>query len=158
MIENEAVVIRVEQQHAWVKIRPHTPCGSCDPETGCKTVAMTRLFRGDKQDFCVSNPLDAQPGDLVRVAVADGVLLKSAMLGYGLPLVGLLVGAAIGQLAYAQVLGDFSALLGAVLGCAAAMLFLKTGRKNLMAEPVIVFRQEPGLPMLSSCKNKSTIR
>ncbi len=155
MIESEAVVLRVEHKHAWVKIRPHTPCGNCDPETGCKTVAMTRLFSRNKQEFCVDNPVDAQPGDLVYVAVADGVLLKGALLGYGMPLMGLLAGAAIGQLLFVDILGDFAALLGAILGVCAAMLLLKAKRKNALDLPVIVSRREPGLPMLSSCKTNT---
>lgn len=158
MIESEAVVLRVEQGHAWVKIRPHTPCGNCDPETGCKTVAMTRLFSRNKQEFCVLNPLAAQPGDLVHVAVADGVLLKSALVGYGLPLAGLLAGAAIGHMIFSGGYRDLASMVGAFLGCAITMLAFKGRRKSIAGEPVIVSKREPGLPMLSSCKNNTNTR
>lgn len=158
MIESEAIVLRVEADHAWVKIRPHTPCGSCDPESGCKTVAMTRLFSRNRQEFCVRNPLAAQPGDLVRIAVAEGVLLKSALFGYGLPLGCLLVGAAVGHLVFARDYQNIAAMAGALLGAGIAMLLLKRRHRPLSDEPVIVGRREAGLPMLSSCKNNSNLR
>lgn len=152
MIESEAVVVRVDQDHAWVRIRPHTPCGNCDPETGCKTVAMTRLFSGNKQEFCVRNPLDARSGDLVRVAIADGTLLQSALWGYGVPLVALLAGAALGHFVFSS---DMATLAGAAAGIAMALLLLKYRRQSQQVEPVIVKKHEPGLPMLSSCKKSA---
>lgn len=155
MIENEAVVIRVESEHAWVRIRPHSPCGSCDPETGCKTVAMTRLFRGNNQEFRVRNPLQAKEGDQVRVAIADGLLLRSALWGYGLPLSLLFTGAVAGYFAFPGSHQDLATFVGAVTGMVAALLLLKFLRLSSSVEPAIVKKHEPGLPMLSSCK-KST--
>ena len=96
MIETEAQVLQVENEYAWVRVRPHAPCGHCDPEAGCKSVALTRLF-GGAQEFRVRNPIHAQPGDLVLVVMDDGMLLKSALWGYGLPLALLMAGAALGS-------------------------------------------------------------
>ncbi|MBS1154799.1 MAG: hypothetical protein H6R07_723 [Proteobacteria bacterium] len=155
MIESEAVVIRVESEHAWVRIRPHSPCGNCDPETGCKTVAMTRLFRGNNQEFRVSNPLQAKAGDLVRVAIADGLLLRSALWGYGLPLCLLLTGAIAGYFAFPGSRQDMATLVGASAGIGAALLLLKFLRLSSSVEPAIVKKHEPGLPMLSSCKKNT---
>ena len=155
MIESEAIVLRAENEHAWVRIRPHTPCGNCDPETGCKTVAMTRLFSGRNQEFRVLNPITAQTGDLVQVAIAEGLLLKSALWGYGLPLGLLLAGAAAGHFIFAQPFVNIATLAGAVLGVAIALLLLKNRNRPHGNEPVIVAKREPGLPMLSSCRSKA---
>ncbi|MDR3410612.1 MAG: SoxR reducing system RseC family protein [Formivibrio sp.] len=157
MIESEAVVTRLEQGHAWVRIRPHTPCGNCDPETGCKTVAMTRMFSGNNQEFRVRNPLEARVGDLVHVAIADGMLLSSALWGYGLPLGLMLVGATLGYFAFFGTNQDMGTLGGAGMGIVVAVLLLKSRRQLQHAEPSIVKKHEPGLPMLSSCKKTTHI-
>lgn len=154
MIESEAVVLRVEADRAWVRIRPHAPCGQCDPETGCKTVAMTRLFSGNKQEFPVLNPIAAREGDLVKVAVADGVLLRSALRGYGLPLAGILAGAAAGRLLSGAQDADLASLAGAVAGAALAFGLLRCRPRSPADEPRIISRYEPGLPMLSSCRKR----
>ena len=155
MIESEAVVVRAGKDHAWVRIRPHSPCGNCDPETGCKTVAMSRLFSGNNQEFRVGNPLEAQAGDLVCVAIADGLLLRSALWGYGLPLGLLLAGAALGYFVSPAIHADMATLAGAAVGIVTALLLLKSRRQVQQTEPVIVKRYEPGLPMLSSCKKNA---
>ena len=154
MIESEAVVLRVENDHAWVRIRPHAPCGHCDPETGCKTVAMTRMFSGNKQEFTVLNPIAAREGDLVKVAIADGVLLKSALRGYGLPLAGVLAGAAAGRLLFGAEGADLASLAGAIAGAVLALGVLRYHPRSPADEPRIVSRHEPGLPMLSSCRTR----
>lgn len=155
MIESEAIVLHAEKTHAWVRIRPHTPCGNCDPETGCKTIAMTRLFSGNNQEFRVLNPVTAQAGDLVHVAIAEGLLLKSALWGYGLPLGLLLLGAASGHFIFSAPYENLATLTGAVLGVAIALLLLRNRSRLQGNEPVIVSKREPGLRMLSSCKNKT---
>lgn len=154
MIESEAQVVRVENEYAWVRVKPHTPCGQCDPESGCKSVALTRLF-GGAQDFRVRNPVQAEPGDLVLVAVEDGLLLKSALWGYGLPLGLMLGGAAAGFFMAPAAWANSATLAGALLGAAGAFLLLRRRRLNQI-EPQIVRKCEPGLPLVAStCKSKS---
>lgn len=152
MIESEAEVLRVEADHAWVRIRPHTPCGHCDPESGCKSVALTRLF-GGKQEFRVRNPLQAQPGDWVLVAVEENLLLRSALWGYGLPLALLMLGALLGYFLVPPALANWATAAGAVSGVALALIVLRL-RRARQSEPEIVRKPEPGLPMISPCKNK----
>lgn len=152
MIETEAHVLRVEQGHAWVKIQPHSLCGNCDPETGCKSVALTRLFGSGRQEFRVRNPLGAVAGDKVRVAVAEGALLQSALWGYGLPLCLLLAGASLGHFLFSGSYRDLATLAGAGCGVVLALMLLRR-RRSRQVEPEIVYRHDPDLPILSSCKH-----
>lgn len=152
MIESEVEVVLVENEHAWVRIKPHTPCGHCDPEAGCKSVAITRLF-GGSQEFRVRNTINAQPGDLVLVVIDDGMLLKSALWGYGLPLTLLMVGAALGAFFAPTGQSNRITLLGAVVGASLAFLLLWQ-RRSKQAEPEIVRKCNSDAPVASSCKNK----
>lgn len=151
MTESEAVVLRVESDQAWVRIQPHTPCGNCDPETGCKSVAMSRMFSRGKQEFRVGNVLHAVPGDMVRVAVADGLLLRSALLGYGLPLCLLLVGAGFGRFLGPVAMADLLTLIGAAAGVGVGLLL---ARIFPVSGPEIVEVCKPGAPKVSFCKTQ----
>ena len=154
MIESEAVVVRTDDSYAWVTIRPHTPCGNCDPETGCKTVAMSRMFSKHQQEFRVQNLVRAQSGDLVTVAIAEGMLIHSAAWGYGLPLTLLLVG---GLLGYALAPNDYHnlfTLIGAGGGLGVALHYLRR-RVSVAIEPQILEKKSPNTIKVSLCKNNS---
>lgn len=154
MIESEAVVARVEGEYAWVSIRPHTPCGSCDPETGCKTVAMSRMFSGAQPEFRVRNPLQAQGGDLVKVAIADGQLMQSALMGYGLPLTLMMLGALLGFAISPDSWVNILTFIGAGLGFVGALYLLKQSRRQSV-EPQIIEKIPVTLQRISTCKNNS---
>ncbi|GAB7128367.1 hypothetical protein JCM19000A_28740 [Silvimonas sp. JCM 19000] len=152
MIESEAQVTRRDGQHVWVKIKPHSPCGNCDPETGCKSVAITRLFGTAQESFRVRNTVDAQAGDFVRIGVADGMLLRSALAAYGVPLFALLIGAAVGHVIEPFGLPDLGAVLGAGLGFVLGFALLKQ-RSQLarMAEPTTLEKLVPGVQPVRFC-------
>ncbi|WP_293934703.1 SoxR reducing system RseC family protein [Iodobacter sp.] len=154
MIETEAQVIRVDGRHAWVKIKPHTPCGQCDPKTGCKSVAVSRLFAQAQEGFRVQSPLSSKAGDLVTVAVAEQQLLKTAVWAYGVPLLLLIAGAALGQWLMPQ--SPAYSVLGACIGFVVGFVLLKQQHQlAASAEPVIVAsRQLSPSPFLSPCQMK----
>ncbi|STQ90933.1 SoxR reducing system RseC family protein [Iodobacter fluviatilis] len=154
MIETEAQVQRLDGAHAWVKIKPHTPCGRCDPETGCKAMALSRMFAQSQDGFKVKNPLSFKAGDWVIVAVEEQMLLKSAVWAYGVPLLLLIAGAAAGQWLVPQ--SPVSAVLGGVFGFVAGFVLLKQQHQlAASAEPVIVAgKAVAGPPFLSPCQMK----
>lgn len=152
MIESEAQVVRREGEHVWVRIKPHAPCGNCDPETGCKSVAITRMFGNAKEAFRVRNTVDAKPGDFVRIGVADGMLLKSALAAYGVPLAALMIGAGVGRLVAPYGLPDLGAVIGAAIGFVGGFLVLRS-RRNLasLAEPTTLERVAPDAKPIKFC-------
>ena len=139
MIVSEAQVERCEGEFAWVKIRPHSPCGNCDPKTGCKSVSITRLFGNAQQSYQVKNPLQAMPNDFVKVAVSDSALLGSAFWAYGLPLLLLMAGALLGSILAVPLHRELFSLLGAVLGFLLSFLVLRLrNEKAKVLQPSIV--------------------
>ena len=155
MIETQAQVVRTEGQHAWVKIRPHTPCGHCDPERGCKSVAITRMFGQAQESYRVSNPLNAQVDDLVTIGLAESALLSSALWAYGLPMLLLLCGAAIGHFSLAN--SELATLLGAACGFTLGFIILRLLPKTQLqaAEPAIVAKHQLG-QVVKTCELKRT--
>ncbi|QLI80216.1 SoxR reducing system RseC family protein [Chitinibacter fontanus] len=155
MIETQAQVVRTEGNYAWVKIRPHTPCGHCDPEKGCKSVAITRMFGNAQESYRVHNPLAAKPNELVTIAVQEGALLSSALWAYGLPMLLLLLGAVIGHFIASN--SELATLVGAAFGFILGFFVLRLLPKtNLQpAEPAIVAKHPTG-QVVKTCELKRT--
>lgn len=80
----------------------------------------------------------AQVGDAAVVELPDSTLVRASLLGYILPVVGLLLGILIGMTVIG---GDTAAAIGGVLGLAAAAsavaLTEKSRRKNPAWQPVL---------------------
>ncbi len=151
MIVSEAQVERCEEGYAWVKIRPHSPCGNCDPKTGCKSVSITRLFGNAQQSYQVKNPLKAKPHDFVKVAVKEGALLGSAVWAYGLPLLALILGAVLGSILAAPLHRELFSLLGAVLGFVLSFFVLRMRNEKAKEMQPSIVEILPKTIKLKSC-------
>lgn len=66
-------------------------CGGCQPSHGCGTCLTSSKIKAK-----VHNPVDAQPGDVVEIHMDNHAIYYSAIILYGLPLLGLLAGAIFG--------------------------------------------------------------
>lgn len=125
----EAVVTRVEGPLAWVKVTAEGEgCGRCHEPGGCRTGMLNEVLGGRCREYAVANELAAVTGARVAVEVPDGLPLRAAGWAYGLPLLALLGGAALGSLLTA---GD----LGSVVGAAGGLLlaWLVVGRHGRQA-------------------------
>lgn len=124
----EAVVTRVEGALAWVQaIREEGGCGRCHEPGGCRTGMLNDVLGARCQEYAVDNALAASVGARVWVEVPDGLPLRAAGWAYGLPLLGLLCGAALGQ----WLGGELSAAGGAGFGLLLAWGLV--GRQGRMA-------------------------
>ena len=92
MIEETAIVTRIDNGRVWIKSRQSGACGGCMQKASCGTAALTNLL--PKREFAVD--LDCamrlQIGDQVRVAIDDSHLLFGSLLLYLLPLLVMLTG------------------------------------------------------------------
>lgn len=117
VIETRAVVISLEGNEALVESRQGGGCGHCDSENGCGSGKLSQLFSPRPRRFRVLNKGNAQAGAEVMVTLTEGVLLRSALLMYMLPLALLFAGAAIaGQWAQDAASGDGYAAAGGLAG------------------------------------------
>lgn len=123
MMQVKGVVSRVEAGYAWVDVTVAQGCGRCHEPGGCGGVNIARPFAVSSQTVRVLNPIDAQPGEPVLLAVDDRVPLKAALAVYALPIGGVLVGAAVGTaMASASANVDLLAGIGALAGGVIALL------------------------------------
>ncbi|MDC7715441.1 SoxR reducing system RseC family protein [Vogesella sp. LYT5W] len=144
MLETEAQVVSCQGGEAMVRPTPHSPCGQCDPQHGCRSLSLARMFVLREPLFRVRNPAAAGIGDKVIVAVHERALLVSTGLLYCLPLLALLVGAVLGR-----TLGELPSVLLAFSLFALTLWWVKryasvvTSRHFFM--PTIVRRVDPSL-------------
>jgi len=149
MIETRAIVIRLEGEEALVESVQDGGCGNCDSANGCGSGKLTRLFGNKPRRFRVENAANAPVGAIVSVTLAEGVLLRSALLMYLLPLFLLLAGAMYGaQLLNGVWNADTGAAFGALVGLVSGFVLarkLSTGmHMRSVARPVTSFACEAG--------------
>ncbi len=116
MLETRAFVISVHGKEAMVEAIGQGGCGHCNSEKGCGSGKLTQLFCSKQRQFKVLNEAQATIGDEVQVTLQDGVLLRSSMLVYVLPLGLLLAGGMVGA--------SFSSEVASKDGIAAAGSFV----------------------------------
>lgn len=143
MIDTQAVVISLEGNIALVEASQGGGCGNCDNENGCGSGNLSKLFSSKPRRFRVRNDANAQVGSVVHVALAEGLLLRSAMVMYVLPLILLLVGSVLGEhwfddITRADVGSIIGGSIGLVLGFAVAKLASSQHRLLAVAQPVIL--------------------
>ena len=149
MLETRAIIIQLDGAEAVVEAKQGSGCGHCDSEKGCGKAAQ--LFCSQPRRFRVRNDINARIGEEVQVSVADGVLLRSAVIIYMLPLVLLLAGGLLGSYWASDISHrDGYAAIGALLGLAAgfALVRLVTLRQRALSplQPVITRRAVVDIP------------
>lgn len=91
MLETRVLVMQIAQNTAWVQPLQTGSCEQCKG-SGCGSSKLGQLFCSKPRQFQVENPIAAQIGDEVIVAVIEGAILRGIGLVYVLPLVLLLLG------------------------------------------------------------------
>lgn len=136
MLEMRAIVVRLQGDDVLVEAKGGGGCGHCDSEKGCGSGKLSQMFCSKPRQFKVKNEAHAAVGDEVQVSLADGVLLRSSVLMYVLPLALLLSGGMLGTLwASDAVSRDAYAALGALAGLVGGFVLAKwlAKRQQVMA-------------------------
>lgn len=123
MIEEQAIVVRVEGDRAELEVERSRPCGLCGTTRGCGMSLWGRLLNRRHGSFSALNSLQLSVGDRVVVAMEERALLSGALTAYLVPLLlvcaGGFVGAAQGvSRAESDLYGAAGAVIGLLLGLA----------------------------------------
>lgn len=122
MIEQEARVTALDGDHALVTVVQQSACGSCAAKSGCGTSVVASLFPQRQQQLRVANTQQARVGDRVMVGLPEDGLQRASLLLYGVPLLGLLLGATTGQSWGGS---ELHAILGGLLGASLGLWFVR---------------------------------
>ena len=92
MTSEEGVVIKTDSTTAWIKTVKTNTCESCSAKSSCHA-----LGGGKEMEVEAINAAGARIGDRVVIGFETAPLLKVTFLLYVFPILGLLLGAFIGQ-------------------------------------------------------------
>jgi sigma-E factor negative regulatory protein RseC len=119
MATEEGIVTKVDGALAEVRTMKSAACEACSAKGFCHD-------GGREMIVSVLNPAKARPGDRVRLEIATGAFVKVMFLLYIIPVLALLAGALAGL----AISGDKAAALGALVGFALAVTFVRArGRR-----------------------------
>ena len=105
-------VIETKQNNmAVVRFQRSDACGHCN---ACFTFGSTEA------DIEIDNICDARVGDIVSIELHSGSMFKASAIAYGIPLIGLIVGAILGSR-----IGDIYAAVGGILLCGGTFFILR---------------------------------
>ncbi|MGL5390627.1 MAG: SoxR reducing system RseC family protein [Shewanella sp.] len=143
MMEEMARVIACDDK-GWltVEVELKSSCKSCSSGDSCGTSAVAQAFSSKTQQFAIYSERPCQPGELLKLGLPESTILKAAGWMYLMPLLGLFVGAILGQWLGALMAWDtdIGAIVFAVLGALATWFagryYLK--RLEVDAQPVIL--------------------
>ncbi len=117
MLEESARVVAVEPGAVWVETLRRSTCSACSANAGCGQGLMEKLGVGERRGYVRALASDAHAvGDRVVIGIPEDLLVRSSLLIYLLPLLGLF-GAAL--LAEWLALGESFVILAALSGFAA---------------------------------------
>ncbi|MCL2658373.1 MAG: SoxR reducing system RseC family protein [Betaproteobacteria bacterium] len=125
----DAVVVEIHAGEALLRVSENAGCGRCETAGGCRSGMLTELFGQRCSTYRVAAAPGVQVGNVVQVSIPEGGVLWAVGLVYGLPLIGLFVGAITAErLAWSAASSALAALFGAMLGFALG-LFVSRLRK-----------------------------
>ncbi|QBZ82691.1 positive regulator of sigma(E), RseC/MucC [Hydrogenovibrio crunogenus] len=117
----QGTVEKVKDGMAYVSTQRETGCSGCQTQKSCGTSVLAQLFSPKATaPIQVINTLGAREGDKVILSMDESQLIKHSLMGYGLPLLGLFIGAILFKVAIAFLFEvssqDGVAIVGGVIG------------------------------------------
>ena len=113
----------------WVEVFQKSTCGSCEVKGACGQGVLSRwLSRGSHsiRVLCDKGQADFfTVGQWVDIGVPDGVVLKASLMAYLLPLLSMIVVAAVFDSLF-QYGGDLFALIGGIIGFVAGLALVRS--------------------------------
>lgn len=131
-------VEEVSGAFAYIRTQRESGCGGCQSEQTCGTSTLARLFSMGTQPLLrLPNDIKARPGDQVELSLEGHGLVSQAFMAYGLPLVGLFIGALLGLWLWPAG-GDVATIIGSLLGLFIAWWWVKRYHQPLQPKLVRV--------------------
>ena len=95
MIEETAIVAKIENNQVWVESKPTSGCGGCQQKSACSTSVLDKFIH--KRAVAVDCDIELKAGDRVIIAIDEGVLIRASLLLYLLPLLTMVAAGAVAQ-------------------------------------------------------------
>ncbi|MCK5718560.1 MAG: SoxR reducing system RseC family protein [Thiomargarita sp.] len=98
MLKEYGTVITVDKQFAMVRIKRTNACHQCTAEKDCGTASLASILGQRNTEIKAIHYGNINVGDQVAIGIKENIFLKSALLMYLFPLLGLFIGIIVYQL------------------------------------------------------------
>lgn len=143
MIEEQALVCKVQGRQVWVRTAKASACGQCAQQQGCSSAVIENVAQ--RRELQVESDIPLAEGDTVVLGIDTKQLLQSAALLYFLPLIALLLGGFTGEWVadlIPSINSDIIIVFSALLFFLGSLFLLKRlhrlGLSILLTSPVII--------------------
>lgn len=127
MIEESAQIISVDRDRVWISVNRQSACASCSASKGCGQKIIIDWLPAKQIEVEISNPLSlvVRPGQIARVGLNDGALVRASLLVYILPLLLMISFALVASfLQSSEPFQIFGAMLGLTIGFVATRVIV----------------------------------
>ncbi len=141
LVTREARVVRIDAASVLVELLDAEGCGGCHAQSSCGVGLLGRVFRRSPSRFILPRSEPLSEGDRVYVGLHPSALLIAAVVGFGLPLLGLLLGSSSavwltpGNSDTAALLGGLTGLL---FGLASVRWRFRRAQSDARFQPVLL--------------------
>ena len=146
MIEERAIVTRIDDGQVYVQALNMGNCKRCAEGRGCGGGLLGRLGRHRRHAIPVTSKIaHLESGDSVVVGIGSDALLRASVMVYLMPLVGMIGLGALARIGLNA--GDLLVAAFAIAGLAAGLLFVRWKSDSLDASqfrPVVLRRDRFG--------------
>ena len=115
MINERGRVIATSPGSIAVDVDRRTACSKCNAKTACGTAALDKLFRSRRNTIDIPTTKNFSVGETVIVSIPERKLVQASVMLYGLPLLLMILGAALMQAVSGY---DLAAAIGGAVGLA----------------------------------------
>jgi sigma-E factor negative regulatory protein RseC len=159
MIEQNATVVAVESNAAWVETQRHSACGACAMNKGCGAGMFAKAFGFKSPQLRVVDTQGIAVGDQVVIGIDERALVRGSFAAYMVPILFMLGFAMLGETFFAEwlaVQSDGLTLSLGIAGLIVGLLWLRRYSRRVGSDsryqPVILHK---GDTYLSSACEKS---
>ncbi|MCW8836900.1 MAG: SoxR reducing system RseC family protein [Rhodospirillales bacterium] len=156
MIEGRARVFSVSESDVWLEAEARSACGSCGAVKSCGVSSLTKVLGRRPVRFSLPNDFGARTGEWVVIGIPQSVLLRTSILAYMLPILGLICFAAG---ASAMGAGDAGSAIAGAAGLALGLALARPlGRRTIALSdmrPVYLRRSDPDDACASGTDSRS---
>lgn len=99
MMTERAQVVAVDKGWVTLSTTLKSGCQSCQQVSHCGAGILSKIQQQRRREFVVFSTQSVQPGEWVDLRIPDAVITKFSLLVFGLPLILLMLTAALLQLA-----------------------------------------------------------
>lgn len=119
MLEERGIVVNIDEPFATVQTQRLAGCGQCAAKANCGTGNLAEMLGQQYTEVKVASHHGVKVGDMVILGLEEQALVRSALVLYLMPLLGLLAGALayematrINQWPHLELLTILSGLIG----------------------------------------------